>query len=96
MKNHIVAGDRGSQGIDIEKIRLDQTEMMGLHRTVKEAALPSGEVVVANDAVTGGKKPVNQTAANEPGCSGYKRVHINFLAKTHARISMKLDSTPAS
>src|SRR5712664_792427 len=78
MKHHVAAGNRGSQCIGVKQIRLDQTELRRLRCVFEEAALASGKIVVADDAVAGGKEPIDQTAADEAGGSGDECLHFTF------------------
>jgi hypothetical protein len=64
-----------SQCIGVKQIRLDQTELRRLRCVFEEAALASGKIVVADDAVAGGKEPIDQTAADEAGGAGDETSH---------------------
>ena len=70
--------------------RLDQPELRRLRCAFEEAALAGGKIVVADDAVAGGEKPIDQVAADEAGGAGDECLHVYFLAKTQARITVKL------
>src|SRR5258706_13631111 len=76
MKHHVAAGNRGSQRIGVEQIRLNQTELRRLRCVFEETALAGGKIIVADDAVAGGKEPIDQTATDEAGGAGDKTSHV--------------------
>src|ERR1700682_3078030 len=78
MKHHVTAGNRGSQCIGVEQIRLDQTELRRPRCVFEEAALACGKIVVADDAVAGSQEPIDQTAADEAGSAGDECPHFTY------------------
>src|SRR5258706_14091264 len=75
MKHHVAVGNRGSQCVGVEQIRLDQTELRRPRCVFDEAALARGKIVEADDAVARGKEPIDQTAADEAGGTGDETSH---------------------
>src|ERR1700737_198885 len=75
MKHHVAARDRGPQRVGVEQVRLGQLELRRLRCAFEEAALAGRKIVIADDAVAGGKKPIDQTAADEAGGAGDETSH---------------------
>src|SRR5207245_3325842 len=75
VKHEIVAYHRLLQPVEIEKVPLEQSEILLRSGTLQKMPPARGKIVVHGDGMAVGQQPVRQVAADEASSAGDKSTH---------------------